>query len=205
MASAAPINLSKGERINLSKAQPGLKEIRIGLKWLLKPGQTADLDASVVLLGADDKMVKGGEPNTPRGLCYYTNPSLPGIEHKGDAKFGGDGEADNETIIIKLDEVASDAQALLIVCTSYNPEVETNPNCAPILFGQVAKPKITIYNNTNGEALYTFELDEDASAVTAAELGRLYRKDGDWRFTGLGEGHGKAPNGLANIISKWYE
>jgi len=196
------INLTKGQRVDLDKEAPGLKKIRVGLKWALKPGQTADLDASVVLLKANkddepERMLQGGTENTPRGLCYYNHRTHPGISHMGDSLSGGSNNNDDETINIELEKVDAEADKLLVVCTSYSEGT-------PMTFGKVASPKLTIYNDETGEALYSFELDEDASTATAVELGRFYRRNGSWRFTALETIHGSSKNGLADILAKYY-
>jgi tellurium resistance protein TerD len=110
------INLSKGQRINLSKDNPTLKRIRVFLEWAIKEGKAADLDASAVLLGTNDKMIPGvfdttydGKPElgAPRGLVYYRSKnSFDGsVVSSGDNLVGG---GDGETLIIDLSKVSAD-------------------------------------------------------------------------------------------------
>ena len=53
-----PINLTKGQKVNLSKDNPGLKNIMVGLGWdvnAFDSGADFDLDASAFLAGANGK------------------------------------------------------------------------------------------------------------------------------------------------------
>lgn len=53
-----PLNLSKGQKVSLTKGNPGLKKIMVGLGWdvnAFDSGSDFDLDASAFLVGANGK------------------------------------------------------------------------------------------------------------------------------------------------------
>jgi len=92
-----PINLVKGEKISLTKQNPGLQKLKIGLSWDMKPGLTADLDASIFILGGDGKMMREDSI-----VFYNQTTSFDGaIVHSGDNR-SGDGDGDDEVISVDL-------------------------------------------------------------------------------------------------------
>lgn len=51
-----PINLSKGQKVDLTKGNPGLKKLMVGLGWdvnAFDTGADFDLDASAFMLGGE--------------------------------------------------------------------------------------------------------------------------------------------------------
>ena len=106
--------VTAGERINLSKEQAGLKKFKIGLSWDVKEGVTADLDASVVILGENEKMLSEDSIVFYNKLEAYTGA----IKHSGDERSGA-AEGDDETITIDLSKLPSDVKTMLAVITIY--------------------------------------------------------------------------------------
>lgn len=190
--------MERGQRINLSKENPGLSRVRIGLSWDVKEGVTADLDASVACLGENEKLVgdvlEGA--GVPAGLVFYSNTTYKGVTHQGDNRTG-EGEGDDETVIVDLN-ACDGISEILTVITIYNES-----DADKVVFGRVKNASVRLYDDSTGEALYEFDLTEDASNGTAVEMARLYKKDGQWRFGTLGEVVGDAPNGLEAIAQKY--
>ncbi len=177
------ITLEKGGRISLSKAAPGLSKIFIGLGWdeRTTDGADFDLDASVFLLNA------AGKARSEEDFVFYNN--LKGangaVEHMGDNLTGG-GDGDDEVIKVdlrKLESVAPDVVKMAVVCTIYEAERRSQN------FGQVSNAFIRIVNDDNNEEIVRFDLTEDYSMETAMVFGEVYRKDGEWRFTAVGQGY----------------
>jgi tellurium resistance protein TerD len=177
------ITLEKGGRISLSKAVPGLSRIFIGLGWdeRATDGADFDLDASVFLLNA------AGKARSEQDFIFYNN--LKGadgaVEHQGDNLTGG-GEGDDEVIKVdlrKLESVAPDVVKMAVVCTIYEAE-QRGQN-----FGQISNAFIRIVNDDNNEEIVRFDLTEDYSMETAMVFGEVYKKDGEWRFTAVGQGY----------------
>ncbi len=186
-----PISLVKGEKISLSKENPGLKKLKIGLSWDMKPGITADLDASVILLGEDGKMIADDSI-----VFYNQTTSFDGaIVHSGDSR-SGDAEGDDE--VISVDLMKSQANQILAVITSY-----AGPDEAPVIFGRIKNATVRLYNGETNQVLYTFDLSEDMSNATSMEMVKLYKHNGEWKFNAIGERVGTAKNGLEDVLTKY--
>ena len=186
------INLSKGGRVNLSKEAPGLNNILAGLGWDANASDTGkdfDLDASVFLVGANGKTSKDTD------FIYYNNlKSADGsVQHTGD-NLTGEGEGDDEAVKVELSKVAADIQEIIFVVTIHEA-IARGQN-----FGQVNNAFIRIVDEATNKELLKFELDEDYSAETAIEFGKLYRKDGEWRFQAVGDGFDA---GLQGFVDKY--
>jgi tellurium resistance protein TerD len=185
--------VESGQRINLSKSQPGLKRVKIGLSWDVKDGVNADLDASVLVLNAQEKML------TEDSIVFYNQLALynGAIKHSGDER-AGDKDGDDETITIDLSKLPADVKILLAVITIYG-----DSQGALVNFGRVKNASVRLYDADKNEALYEYDLSEDASRGTSVEMARLYFKDNAWRFTALGDIVGTSTNGLVDIINKY--
>ncbi|MBD2186398.1 TerD family protein [Aerosakkonema funiforme] len=186
------IDLSKGGRINLSKEAPSLKNVGIGLGWDINAtdtGSAFDLDASVFMLGANGKI-----PND-KYFVFYNNTESPdtSVKHLGDSRTG-EGAGDDETIQIDLSKVDASIQEIVFIVTIHEADVKKQN------FGQVRNSFIRIYDNSTENQIAKYELEEDFSTETAIEFGRLYKKDGDWRFQAVGQGY-KA--GLQKFVDQY--
>ncbi len=186
------VSLSKGGRVSLSKEAPGLKNIRVGLGWnpnATDTGAQFDLDASVFLVGADDKVLSDAH------FVFYNNATSPdgAVVHKGDNKTG-EGEGDDEVVEIDLDKISPQVEKIIFTVTIDQAD-ERRQN-----FGQVSKSYIRIVNQ-NGEAeIAKYELDEDYSNETAINFGELYRKDGGWNFKAVGAGFNEGLAGFCRMF-----
>lgn len=182
------INLSKierGQRINLSKEQPTLKRVLMKLVW-----EGEDLDASVVLLNSKNTFIRKDDQTS---MVFYHNLEAKGIKHSGDLRDGG-----SEEVVIELDKVESGVETLMFVATSHAETLREK-----VTFGQVRNAKAYLINADTNTALYEFDLEEDHSTATAVEMARLYKKNGEWRFTSLEEDVGNHHMGLQAIIDKY--
>ena len=182
------ISLKKGQKVDLTKTNPGLKNILIGLGWDTNKydgGKDFDLDASVFLLGA------GGKVNSDDDFVFYGNlKHVSGsVEHLGD-NLTGAGEGDDEEIKIDLSKVPENIEKIDFTVTIYEAE-ERKQN-----FGQVENAFIRVVNEANGEELIRYDLGEDFSIETAVVIGELYRNKGEWKFNAIGSGFS---GGLASL------
>lgn len=184
------INLQKGQKINI-----GLSKMTIGLGWDPSEGtgQTFDLDASAIMIDSTRKLVE------EEYFIFYNNLVSPdgALTHTGDDPDGksSDGD-DDEAIIIDLDKVDSRVEEILFVVTIEDFERKKQN------FGQVRNSYIRIIDNANNEEIAKYELDEDFSIETGVEFGRLYKKNGDWKFEASGFGY-KADLGF--FLEKYYK
>lgn len=175
------INLVKGQRVQLEKQNPGLQKICVGLGWDIKQGYDTgtdcDLDASVFMLGANGKI-----PTNNYFVFFNNLTSEDGaVIHSGDNRTGA-GDGDDETIRVNLAQVNSQVQEILFVVTIHEAEARRQN------FGQVKNSFIRLYDEGTNEEILKYELGEDFSIETAVTFGKLYRKDGEWRFEASGLG-----------------
>ena len=99
------ISLQKGGNVSLSKEAPGMKKMLIGLGWDVRAtdGAAFDLDGSAFLLNASGKVRSDAD-----FIFYNQTKSADGsVEHTGDNRTG-EGDGDDESIIINLDQVPAD-------------------------------------------------------------------------------------------------
>jgi tellurium resistance protein TerD len=188
------INLSKGERINLSKEAPSLKKVGVGLGWDTNSTDTGvdfDLDASIFMLGANGKIP------SEKSFIFYNNLTSPdgAVKHTGD-NLTGEGDGDDETILVELAKVDSGINELVFVVTIHEAEKRRQN------FGQVRNAFIRLYDQDTNKEVAKYELDEDFSKETAIEFGKLYKKDGQWRFQAVGQGYN---SGLQGFVDKYFE
>lgn len=182
------ISLKKGQKVDLTKTNPGLKNILIGLGWDTNKydgGKEFDLDSSVFMLGADGKVTSDAD------FVFYGNlKHVSGsVEHLGD-NLTGEGEGDDEQIKIDLSKVPETIEKIDFTVTIYEAE-ERKQN-----FGQVENAFIRVVNEATGEELIRYDLGEDFSIETAVVIGELYRNKGEWKFNAIGSGFG---GGLASL------
>ena len=184
------IDLSKGERINLSKSNPGLKRVRVGLGWSANQfdtGGSYDLDASVFVCEAGPKLI------SDKHFIFYNNHADPegAVKHAGDNRTG-DAEGDDETVIIDLAKLHANAEEISFIVTIHGaPENGQN-------FGQVSNSYIKLYDDETGVEIAKYSLEDEASGATAVQFGSVYKKDGQWSFKAVGQGFKK---GLGDFVS----
>ncbi|MFD1951783.1 TerD family protein [Sphingomonas arantia] len=180
------ISLSKGGNVSLSKEEPGLTRILIGLGWDTRStdGSAFDLDASAFLLSGTDRVRSDAD------FIYYNNlRSADGaVEHTGDNRTG-EGDGDDEALKVDLSRVPADVQKVAITVTIHEGETKRQN------FGMVANAFIRIANDATGREITRFDLAEDASTETAMIFGEVYRHNSDWKFRAVGQGYagGLAP------------
>lgn len=183
------INLQKGQKIDI-----GLTRITIGLGWDPNEGTGSDfdLDASAIMIDSSRKLV--GEDY----FIFYNNLNSPdgALTHTGDDPTGGNSDGDDdEAIIIDLNKVDPRVEEILFVVTIEDFERRRQN------FGQVRNSYIRIVDNNNNEEIAKYELDEDFSIETGVEFGRLYKRNGSWKFEASGIGY-KADLGF--FLEKYY-
>ena len=175
-----PINLSKGQKVDLTKGNPGLKSIMVGLGWdvnAFDSGVDFDLDAAAFMLGAN------GKCPTEKEFVFYGNlvHSSEAVKHMGD-NLTGEGEGDDEQIEVDLTKVPANVEKIAFTVTIYDAD-SRHQN-----FGQVSNAYIRLLDESNGQELIRYDLGEDFSIETAVVVGELYRHNGEWKFNAIGSG-----------------
>jgi tellurium resistance protein TerD len=181
------INLQKGQRENINAPK-----FTIGLGWDTNNSSTGsgfDLDASVFILGDNRKILSDSH------FVFYNNLKSPdeAVIHTGD-NLTGEGEGDDEQIKIDLTKINPTVKEICIVVTIHDA-VNRKQN-----FGQVRNSFIRIVDDSNNSELVKYELEEDFSIETAVEFGRIYNKDGQWKFEAIGVG---MKGGLEDYLNKY--
>lgn len=174
------ITLNKGGNLSLSKTDPTLTQVLVGLGWDARAtdGVDFDLDASAFLLGANDK-VRG-----EHDFIFYNQPRSPegSVEHTGDNRTGA-GDGDDESLKIDLTRLPADVNKIIFTVTIHDAEARRQN------FGQVQNAFIRILNNASQHEIVRFDLNEDYSTETAMVFGELYRHNGEWKFRAVGQGY----------------
>ncbi len=174
------VNLSKGQKVELTKDHPGLSKILVGLGWDTNKydgGYDFDLDAAAFLLGANGKVTSDAD------FIFYNNlkHASGSVEHMGDNLVGGSG-GDDEQVMIDLAKVPANIDKIDFTVTIYEAD-ERRQN-----FGQVSNAYIRVLDETNNSELIRFDLGEDFSVETAVVVGEIYRNAGEWKFNAIGSG-----------------
>lgn len=187
-----PVSLQKGQKVSLTKDNPGLKKVVVGLGWDVNAFDTGgdfDLDAAAFLLNDTGKVSNSND------FVFYGNLSHPSgsVVHQGD-NLTGVGDGDDEQIKIDLSKVPDNITKIAFTVTIYEPE-QRRQN-----FGQVENAFIRIYNEENGEEMLRYDLGEDFSIETAAVFGELYKNGSEWKFNAIGSGF---QGGLAALCANF--
>ena len=182
------INLQKGQRIGI-----GLEKVGVGLGWdpNTSTGFDFDLDASAFMLGENKKLP------ADEFFVFYNNQVSPdgAVESSGDDTTGGNSDGgDDETLTVDLTKVDPRVTEILFTVTIHDAENRRQN------FGQVHNSYIRIYNAVTNEEIAKYDLDEDFSIETAVEFGRIYKRNGQWKFEAIGVGQ---KGGLAEYLNKY--
>ena len=185
------ISLSKGGNVSLSKTDPSLKNVIVGLGWDARPtdGADFDLDASAFMVKDDGKVRSDSD-----FIFYNQMKSTCGsVEHTGDNRTGA-GDGDDEAVIILLDKVPVDVQRVVFCVTIHDAEMRKQN------FGQVNHAYVRVVNKDSNNEVARYDLSEDASIETAMIFGEIYRHSGEWKFKAVGQGYA---GGLAALAKQY--
>ncbi|MEG0134181.1 MAG: TerD family protein [Romboutsia sp.] len=194
------INLQKGQKIDLRKSNPSLSSISIGLGWdpvaqsgggflksMFGGGQNIDCDASVFMLN------QKGQMSNSKDLIYFGNlkSACKSVIHTGD-NLTGDGDGDDEQILVNLDKVPANVDKLLFVVNIYSCVSRKQH------FGMIKNAYIRVVDQANKKEVAKYNLTDDYSGKTSLIVGSIYRHNGTWKFSAIGQGSNDT--GLNDII-----
>lgn len=177
------VNLSKGGKVSLAKVASdlgvnNLTKVMVGLGWdtnRYDGGAQFDLDASAFLLGANGKV------RSDEDFVFYGHLNGQGVTHTGDNRTG-DGEGDDEKIILDLNAIPSDVEKVAFVVTIDQADVR-NQN-----FGMVENSYIRVVDEVSNTELVKYDLGEDFSIETALVVAEIYIHNNEWKFNAVGSG-----------------
>ena len=175
-----PICLKKGEKVSLTKDNPGLKNVLVGLGWdvnAFDTGGNFDLDASAFLL------TDSGKVSAQEDFVFYGNKEHKsgGVVYMGDNRTGA-GEGDDEQIKLDLSKIPQAITRIVFTVTIYEAEARRQN------FGQVSNAFIRLVDESAGKEIVRYDLGEDFSIETAVVVGEVYRNGAEWKFNAIGSG-----------------
>ncbi len=185
------VNLQKGQKVNLKKSDgQALSRIRIGLGWdpveqkkgglfgSIFGGSAPDIDCDASVI-----VCRGGRLAGKDDVVYFGNLKHPSgaIVHTGD-NLTGEGEGDDEQILVDLTAVPQDYDKLVFVVNIYDCESRKQD------FGMIANAFIRICDERTGEEFCRYNLSESYAGMTAMIFGEIYRHNGEWKFNAIGQG-----------------
>lgn len=186
------INLQKGQKVSLTKDNPGLKKLVVGLGWNTNKFDTGgdfDLDSAAFLLGENGKVTSQSD------FVFYGNlkHNSGSVTHMGDNRTGK-GDGDDEEIFIDLSKVPENVTRIIFTATIYEAEGRRQN------FGQISNAYIRVIDEVANNEILKYDLGEDFSIETAAVFGEVYKSNGEWKFNGIGSGY---QGGLAALCANY--
>ena len=174
------INLTKGQKVSLTKNKPGLSKVVVGLGWdtnKFDTGGDFDLDASAFLVEENGKI------SNQNDFIFFGNleHSSGDVKHIGDNRTG-EGDGDDEQIFVELEKIPSNIKRIVFTATIYEAEKRKQN------FGQISNAYIRIIDQEKNEELLRYDLGEDFSIETAVVFGEIYENNGEWKFNAMGSG-----------------
>lgn len=187
-----PISLQKGQKVSITKDNPGLQRIVVGLGWDVNQystGGTFDLDTQAFLI------TDTGKVSCQEDFIFFGNLSHPSgsIQHLGDNRTG-DGEGDDEQILVDLSMIPSNITKIVFTVTIYDADKRRQN------FGQVANSYVRIVDDERQQEILRYDLGEDFSIETAAVFGEIYKHNNEWKFNAIGCGY---QGGLAALCANY--
>ncbi|MDW1575643.1 TerD family protein [Vibrio sp. Vb2880] len=183
------INLEKGNAINLTKAEPALRKLRLGLGWDLIPTEPPiDIDCCIFICSYDAQ----DQPKllSDKHFVFYNNLECPqgAVVHHGDNRTGA-GDGDDEVINIDLQSIDLRAAELSIFVTIHN---DTRG------FSHVNTSYIRLYNDVTGSLIAEYKLGQEFANESAVQVGSLVKSGNEWEFHAVGAGY---QLGLGDIVA----
>lgn len=183
------VNLVKGQKVDITKGNAGLKQIVVGLGWDVNKydGDSFDLDAAAILLSANGKVTDSSD------FVFFNNLRHPSgaVVHMGD-NLTGAGDGDDEQIVVDLSKIPANIDKIAFTVTIYDADSRMQN------FGMVSNAYIRMINKDNNEEMIRYDLGEDYSTETAMVLGELYRHNGEWKFNAIGSGFSGGLQAICN-------
>ena len=193
------VSLQKGQKVSLSKENAGLANVMIGLGWdeaqptsrgfFAKKPKPIDCDASVILL-QNGKFVDKGD------LVYFGNLRHKSgtVQHMGD-NLTGEGDGDDEQILVDLSKVPAVYDRLVVVVNIYQA-VQRGQQ-----FGMIRNAFIRLVDGKTNREMCRYNLTDDYNGMTAMIFGEVYRHNGEWKFNAIGQG--TTDPGLGELVSRY--
>lgn len=196
------ISLQKGQKVSLTKENPGLSQVVVGLGWdeakqsrgffgalFGAASQPIDCDASAILL-------KNGRLTDKADIVYFGNlrHKTGTVNHMGD-NLTGAGDGDDEQIVIDLARVPVEYDKIVIVVNIYQAVQRKQE------FGMIENAFIRLVDAKTNKEMCIYNLTESYSGMTAMIFGEIYRHNGEWKFSAIGQG--TADSSLGQLCNRY--
>lgn len=198
------VKLTKGQKISLSKERPGLSRIIVGLGWdaarpqgggflgsLFGGGTVNDIDCDASAL-----LLQNGKFVSKDDVVYFGNlrHKSQSVIHTGD-NLTGDGEGDDEQIIIDLNRVPQQYDRIVIVVNIYAAYQRKQD------FGMISNAFVRVVDSASNQEVLRYNLSDNYPGMTAMIFGEVYRYNGEWKFNAVGAG---TRDGSISELAKRY-
>jgi len=189
--STISVNVTKGQKVDLTKGNPGLKTIKVGLGWDVNKGSSGEFDLDGFVFGLNDQ----GKVPDADSICYFGKLSIFGgaVSHSGD-NLTGVGDGDDETVTVNLAAVPANVEKLVIAVNIYQASSKGQN------FGMVRNAFCRCYDGDTNQELMKYDLGEEYSTFEGVVFGELYRNNGEWKFGAVSNGF----NGDINAAVAMY-
>lgn len=178
------VKLTKGQKVSLTKERAGLSHILVGLGWdeakprlaLFGGKRDIDCDAFALLLQNGKLMNKGD-------IIYFNNQvhQSEAVRHMGD-NLTGAGEGDDEQMLINLAKIPPAYDRIVIAANIYE-SVKRSQH-----FGMIKNAFIRLVDGKDNKEMCIYNLTDDYAHMTAIIFGEVYRRNGEWKFSAIGQG-----------------
>jgi len=186
-------SLTKGANVALTRADPSLRRVLVGLGW--HPGrsdQPFDLDASVLLCGPDGKVPAESYFVFSNQLDAPGAAAQQGGSTSGSTNGTGPTTDDDEQLEVDLEAVPAYVDKVVFAVSIYQARERRQT------FAQVERAYVRVANLDTGAEIVRYDLSHDCAGETALVFGELYRhSSGDWKFRAVGQGWSDGLEGIA--------
>jgi stress response protein SCP2 len=201
------VNLQKGQKVDLTKGNSGLKRVMVGLGWdEVQPEKTGlfsrkpediDCDASAILIGPNGRLSQDMEGVVIKDVVFYNHLNHPSraIIHQGDNLTGG-GDGDDEQILVDLANLPQQYSKVVFVVTIYKAKEKRQH------FGMIRNAFIRLVDADTNNELMKYNLSENYDNMTAMIFGEVYRHDGEWKFNAIGQP--TTDNSISDMWNRYF-
>ena len=185
--------IHKGEHFNVTRADPTIRDVVIGVGWDQKAfeEQKTDADISLFLLDRD------GQTREDEDFIFYNQPEgcEGAVRHMGDNRTGA-GDGDDEMVFVNLNGLPFDIMKIAIVLSIYDEDGKLGHD-----FSTVRNVFVRLVNDENAHEIVRFEIPDEAleQGGTAMYMAYLRREGPEWFFDASAE---KVDGGLAAIATE---
>lgn len=182
--------LVKGQKVDLTKTNPALTKVKIGLGWdVAGKNESYDLDAIALLLDANGNLVN------PQNIVFYNHLSggQSSVQLTKDNRTGA-GSGDDEQLLIDLKSIPPQTNKIVIAINIYDGLAKKQG------FNQVSNAYARIDNEQTGQEIYRYDLGREFSNETTVIVGEVYLHNGNWKFSAIGQG---ITGGLSELCTRY--